>query len=105
MFTGYDPEDKIDIEKPCPSLILETMGKKRDPLSGKSAREERGDPSEKALKVTIVVCLVGLVAVYLVALAPKKGGVVTSVAPTLARAESKEAVAKFNRDSLSTKSR
>lgn len=71
----------------------------------KNARDERGDPSEKALKVTIVVCLVGLVAVYLFAFAPKKGGALTSAVPGVTQAESREAVAKFDRDSLSTKSR
>jgi hypothetical protein len=105
VFTGYEPKDKIDIEKTPPSPILYLMTTKRNALVGKNARDERGDPSDKALKVTIVVCLIGLVAVYLFAFAPKKGGVVTSPTPSPARAESSEAVAKFDRDSLSTKSR
>jgi len=81
------------------------MSTKRSALVGKNVRDERGDPSEKALKVTIAVCLIGLVAVYLFAFSPKKGGVVPSVAPTVTRADSREAVATFDRDSLSTKSR
>ena len=70
-----------------------------------TSRDERGDPSEKALKVTIVACLIGLVAVYLFAFAPKKGGALTSAAPAPTQGESREAVAKFDRDSFSTKSR
>ena len=81
------------------------MSTKNTSSSGKNTRDERGDPSEKALKITIVVCLIGLVAVYLFAFAPKNGGTVTSAAPGITQAESREAVAKFDRDSLSTKSR
>ena len=105
MFTGYEPEDKIDIEKLPPSPNLKVMSMKKASPLGKNARDERGDPSEKALKVTIVVCLIGLVAVYLFAFAPKKGGAVTSTAPAVAQTEPREAVSKFDRDSLSTKSR
>lgn len=84
--------------------------KKRRSASGSkvirpSIREERGDPSQKALKVTMVVCLAGLIGVYLFAFAPKgksPGGTsVSSSSGTGAR----EAVASFDRDSLSTKSR
>ena len=85
--------------------MLKLMSMKRSASLGKTARDERGDPSEKAMKVTIVVCLIGLVAVYLFAFAPKKGGVVSSAAPSVTRAESREAVATFDRNSLSTKSR
>ena len=85
--------------------MLKFMSTRRSSSLGKTTRDERGDPSEKAMKVTIVVCLIGLVAVYLFAFAPKKGGPVTSAAPTVTRAESREAVATFDRESLSTKSR
>ena len=81
------------------------MSMKNTSSSGKNTRDERGDPSEKALKVTIVVCLIGLVAVYLFAFAPKKGGSSAAVTPTVPQTESREAVATFDRDSLSTKSR
>lgn len=81
------------------------MSTKRGALPGKNTWDERGDPSEKALKVTIVVCLIGLVAVYLFAFAPKKRGSSVALTPTVPQTESREAVAKFDRDSLSTKSR
>jgi hypothetical protein len=103
--TEYDPADKIDIEKPAPSFILKIVSTNRAPSSGKTQRDERGDPSAQALKVTIVVCLIGLVAVYLFALAPKNGGSVSSATPAPNRANSKEAVASFDRSSLSTKNR
>jgi len=85
------------------------MSKSRSASGNKVIRrsmgEERGDPSQKALKVTMVVCLVGLVGVYLFAFAPKEkisGGTSPTPKP---RPEAREAVASFNRDSLSTKSR
>jgi len=81
------------------------MTTKRAASSGKTVRDEPGDPSEKALKATIIVCLVGLVAVYLFAFSPRKAGTPnTSFAGTQAP-QAKEAVATFDRGSLSTKNR
>ena len=79
------------------------MSKKRAKLSVRGPRDERGDPSEKALKTTVVVCLVGLVAVYLFAFAPRKAAKTSATA--LSAPQAKEAVASFDRGSLSTKSR
>ena len=79
------------------------MSKKRAMSSAGEPRDERGDPSEKALKATVVVCLVGLVAVYLFAFAPRKTSQPASAA--VISPQSKEAVANFDRQSLSTKSR
>ena len=84
------------------------MSKKRTASSGRMARDERGDPSVKALKVTIAVCLVGLVGVYLFAFAPKPATQTTAAPrPTSAGAatKAKDAVATFDRQSLSTKNR
>ena len=81
------------------------MSKKRAASLGTNARDERGDPSEKALKVTIVVCLVGLVAVYLFAFSPKKAAKPATTAAPTQGPQVKEAVASFDRQSLSTKSR
>ena len=75
---------------------------------GKPTRDESGDPSVKALKVTIVVCLVGLIGVYLFAFAPKSGPKTTASLRTTNTgtvAKSMEPVAKFDRESLSTKDR
>lgn len=79
------------------------MRVKRTTSSGRDPRDERGDPSEKALKATVVVCLVGLVAVYLFAFAPRKTAQPTAGAAATPQAT--EAVASFDRESLSTKSR
>jgi len=71
----------------------------------RSTGEERGDPSQQALKVTMMVCLVGLVGVYLFAFAPK-GKISDGSSPNpKPRPEAQEAVASFDRESLSTKSR
>jgi len=70
--------------------------------SGRGPRDERGDPSEKALKSTIVVCLVGLIAVWLFAFSPRKA---TPAATASKTPQAREAVATFDRQSLSTKSR
>lgn len=68
-----------------------------------SVREERGDASTKILHRTIVVCAVALVGVLLFAFSPrKKAG---SAAAGKPQTEAKAAVATFDRDSLSTKSR
>jgi hypothetical protein len=80
----------------------------RSGLAGKKTRDERGDPSVKALKVTIAVCLVGLIGVYLFAFAPKPVNQATAAPrPTSAGTvtKAKEPVAKFDRESLSTKNR
>jgi len=83
---------------------MSTKRKATRPVIRRS-REEKGDVSNKVLHRTIVVCLIGLVAVYLFAFAPKNGGTVTSAAPGITQAESREAVSRFDRESLSTKSR
>ena len=72
---------------------------------GRNARSERGDPSEKAMKATIVVCLIGLAALYLFSLAPKKGASPIAASSPLQVPQAKEAVATFDRQSLSTKNR
>ena len=69
-----------------------------------STRDERGDPSVKALKATVVVCMIGLVGVYLFAFAPKKAAQPVAGTPNQAP-QAKEAVATFDRESLSTKTR
>ena len=79
------------------------MSNKRVTSSARGIRDERGDPSEKALKTTVVVCLVGLVAVYLFAFAPRKAAPTNTSA--IAAPQGREAVATFDRESLSTKSR
>ena len=79
------------------------MSTKKSSSSGRGFRDERGDPSEKALKTTVGVCLVGLVAVYLFAFAPRKAAKIA--AASAASPQGKEAVASFDRQSLSTKSR
>ena len=79
------------------------MSMKKSMLSARGPRDERGDPSEKALKATVVVCLVGLVAVYLFAFAPRKTARTGNANMTSPQAA--EAVANFDRQSLSTKSR
>ena len=74
----------------------------------KNTRDERGDPSVKALKITIAVCLVGLIGVYLFAFAPKPGPKTTTSLRTAnagTTTKAKEPVAKFDRESLSTKDR
>ena len=81
------------------------MSKKRTASSGRMARDEQGDPSQKALKATIVVCLVGLVAVYLFASAPRKAALPTTNSASPRSPQAKEAVATFDRQSLSTKNR
>jgi len=68
-------------------------------------RDERGDPSQRALKATIVVCLVGLVAVYLFAFTPRKAASPATSSTTARPPQTKEAVASFDRQSLSTKNR
>lgn len=65
--------------------------------------EERGDASTKVLHRTIVVCAVGLVAVLVFALSPRKSGAPASA--SVPRAEAKSPVASFDRTSLSTKNR
>jgi len=81
---------------------------KKTALTGRTTRNERGDPSVKALKVTIAVCLVGLIGVYLFSFTPKPA-TPTTATPRSTSAEPKpkaqEPVAKFDRTSLSTKSR
>ena len=72
---------------------------------GRTTRDERGDPSEKALKVTIVVCLVGLVVLYLFAFSPRKASQPGTAATATPTPQTKEAVANFDRQSLSTKNR
>ena len=82
------------------------MSIKRVSSAGRATRDERGDPSDKALKVTIVVCLIGLIAVYLFAFAPKPGARTPATPrPTAVGTvtKAKEPVAKFDRESLSTK--
>ena len=79
------------------------MSNKKATASARGPRDERGDPSEKALKATVVVCLVGLVAVYLFAFAPRKTAKPGNANITSQQAA--EAVANFDRQSLSTKSR
>ena len=69
----------------------------------KVVREERGDASTKVLHRTIVVCAVALAGVLLFAFSPRQKAVTASAAKT--QAEPKAAVASFDRDSLSTKSR
>ncbi len=69
------------------------------------ARDERGDPSQRALQATVVVCLVGLVAVYLFASAPRKAAPTTTTSASTRSPQAKEAVANFDRQSLSTKNR
>ena len=71
----------------------------------RSARDEQGDPSQKALKATIIVCLVGLVAVYLFAFSPRQAANPGVSSPTYRNPQAKEAVATFDRQSLSTKDR
>ena len=78
------------------------MSTRKTSSSGKGPRDERGDPSENALKTTIVACLIGLIAVGLFAFSPRKTANVTSSTTT---PQGKEAVAIFDRQSLSTKSR
>ena len=70
-----------------------------------STRDERGDPSVKALKATVVVCMIGLVGVYLFAFAPKKEAAKPVAGTPHQALQAKEAVATFNRESLSTKTR
>ena len=79
------------------------MKTKRTISSGRGFQDERGDPSEKALKTTVGVCLVGLIAVSLFAFAPQKAA--KTAASSVASPQGKEAVASFDRQSLSTKSR
>ncbi|NBS54005.1 hypothetical protein EBT23_00275 [bacterium] len=79
------------------------MSTRKTSSSGKGPRDERGDPSENALKTTIVACLIGLIAVGLFAFSPRKTANVTSSSTTTP--QGKEAVAIFDRQSLSTKSR
>ncbi len=81
------------------------MNTQRTVSPGRTTRDERGDPSEKALKATIVVCLVGLIAVYLFAFSPKKGAKPTTAFASTQTPQAKEAVASFDRQSLSTKNR
>ena len=95
--------DKINVEKAAPIPIVAVMSTRVASSSGRGSRDERGDPSEKALKTTVVICLVGLVAVYLFAFAPKKAA--KAAAASAAAPQGKEAVANFDRQSLSTKSR
>ena len=103
--TGSDPkEDKFSVEKPPAAPILESMSSRKASSSGRVGRDEPGDPSEKALKATIIVCLVGLVAVYLFAFSPRKGAKPTA-ASVAREPQAKEATASFDRESLSTKSR
>ena len=80
------------------------MSTRKTSSSGKGPRDERGDPSENALKTTIVACLIGLIAVGLFAFSPRKTANVTSSSSTTTP-QGKEAVAIFDRQSLSTKSR
>ena len=81
------------------------MSKKKTASLGGLARDERGDPSQKALQATIVVCLVGLVALYLFASAPRKAAPPTIASPSSRSPQAKESVASFDRASLSTKNR
>ena len=69
----------------------------------RAIREERGDASTKVLHRTIVVCAVALVGVLLFAFSPRKK--TDPAAAGKPQAEAKAAVATFDRDSLSTKSR
>jgi len=69
-----------------------------------STRDERGDPSVKALKATVVVCMIGLIGVYLFAFAPKNATKPVAGGPSRTP-QAKEAVATFDRESLSTKTR
>jgi len=103
--TGSDPkEDKFSVEKPPAAPILKSMSSRKASSSGRVGRDEPGDPSEKALKTTIIVCLVGLVAVYLFAFAPRKAATATA-SSALQSSSAQEAVATFDRQSLSTKNR
>ena len=82
------------------------MSTKRTASTGRNSRDERGAPSEKALKITIVVCLIGLIVVYLFAFAPKPGTATTAAPRPTATGnapKAKDPVAKFDRESLSTK--
>jgi len=72
---------------------------------GRINRDEKGDPSDQAMKATIVVCLVGLVAVYLFAFAPKNRPKPIATSSPSQAPQAKEALASFDRQSLSTKSR
>ena len=81
------------------------MSSRKASASGRVGRDEPGDPSVKALKATIIVCLVGLVAVYLFAFAPRKAGVPTFSSAAPQGSPTREAVATFDRASLSTKDR
>ena len=81
------------------------MNTNRTASPGRSTRDEKGDPSEKAMQVTIGVCLVGLAAVYLFSFAPKKGASPVAVSSPSQALQAKEAVASFDRQSLSTKNR
>ena len=81
------------------------MSSRKVSSSGRASRDEAGDPSEKALKATIIVCLIGLVAVYLFAFAPRKSGMTGNPSTTTQSSPTREAVASFDRQSLSTKDR
>ena len=103
--TGCKQIDKISVEKPPRSPIVVGMTKRKASSPGRVVREEPGDPSEKALRATIIVCLIGLVAVYLFAFAPRKVGKPVASSATIQGSPTKEAVATFDRSSLSTKDR
>lgn len=105
MSTGCDRAEKINVAKPPPALIFKVMSTKRVASRASFPRDERGDPSEKALKVTIVVCLVGLVVLYLFAFSPRKASQPGTAATATPPPQAKEAVATFDRQSLSTKNR
>ena len=106
--TGSEWGFKITFVKRAHLAETNLMAAKRK--SGSATRpaprrifEERGDASTKVLHRTIVVCAVGLVAVLVFALSPRKSGAPASA--SVPRAEAKAHVASFDRTSLSTKNR